>query len=218
MSNPIDVDQAYSYAIPLTGSLTTEDHAGAHRPILERLRVETAPQHRALEAHIPLLDSGLTVAVYAELIARFWGYYAPLERRLLLLADRLFSSFDYALRLKTPLLLRDLDSFGKLGGRLPRCRNVPALATMPEVLGCLYVLEGSTLGGQVISRRLHNHLGLTRDSGAAFFTGYGAATARRWRSFGTFLTDTARTLDHDELIVSGAVDTFETLKTWLAPA
>ena len=48
-------------------------------------------------------------------------------------------------------------------------------------LGALYVLEGATLGGQVLRREMAQRLGVNADNGGAFLDVYGAETGRRWR-------------------------------------
>jgi len=98
---------------------------------------------------------------------------------------------------------------------LPHCAALPALATEAEGLGCLYVVEGSTLGGQVITRQLLKSLGLTAENGVAFFNGYGAETGLRWKAFGAWLEEGAAQLDHDDAIIAGANETFRTLGDWL---
>jgi heme oxygenase len=124
-------------------------------------------------------------------------------------------AFDYAARLKAPLLESDLRALRLPAGQLPRCVNLPTLAGVPQLLGCLYVLEGATLGGRVITQRLAANLGLQAVSGSAFFSGYGTETAVRWHAFGRFLAETALQLDQDNLIVAGANDTFATFAAWL---
>jgi heme oxygenase len=186
--------------------------------LLTRLRQETSHQHALLESQLPLLDRTLTRDAYRQLLGRFWGYYAPLEQFVLSVIRRNAVAFDYEARLKTPLLENDLRALRLPAALLPRCANLPALAGVPQLLGCLYVLEGSTLGGRVITQRLVANQALQADSGGAFFAGYGTATAVRWREFGKFLTETAIAIDQDNLIVAGAKDTFETFATWLSGA
>jgi heme oxygenase len=52
--------------------------------------------------------------------------------------------------------------------------NLPVINSLGRLVGALYVLEGSTLGGQLISRQLNQHLGLTLNTGARFL--------RLWRT------------------------------------
>jgi heme oxygenase len=80
-------------------------------------------------------------------------------------------------------------------------------------MGTLYVLEGATLGGQIIQRQLHCSLGLDAGSGAAFFVGYGARTRQMWMQFSAHL-ERAPGLDIDAA-THAAVQTFETMERWL---
>ena len=50
----------------------------------------------------------------------------------------------------------------------------------------LYPIEGSSLGGQVISRHLLQNHGLTMNKGARFFNGYAENTPMRWEEFCQF--------------------------------
>jgi heme oxygenase len=80
-------------------------------------------------------------------------------------------------------------------------------------LGFFYVLEGSTLGGKIINRKVEADGGdLT---GLSFLSPYGARTGERWRSFLAVLDEA----DVDEAatgaIVAGGVRAFETAIDWL---
>jgi heme oxygenase (biliverdin-IX-beta and delta-forming) len=61
------------------------------------------------------------------------------------------------------------------------------LPTSGHGLGCLYVLEGSALGGRVISKRVKQALGLGPATGGAYFHGLGRQTASHWLDFLTAL-------------------------------
>jgi heme oxygenase (biliverdin-IX-beta and delta-forming) len=54
------------------------------------------------------------------------------------------------------------------------------LPTSGHGFGCLYVLEGSALGGRVISKRVKQMLGLGPATGGAYFHGRGRQTASHW--------------------------------------
>ena len=64
--------------------------------------------------------------------------------------------------------------------------KVPRLDSPAAAWGSLYVMEGSALGGQVITRTLAG-AGLTPRSGGAYFHGWGDATGGMWREFRTLL-------------------------------
>lgn len=94
---------------------------------------------------------------------------------------------------------------------------MPELVTIPQVLGCLYVIEGATLGGQIITRHLQANLGITPETGGAFFAGYGVENGVRWQAFGAMITAAAAQFGGEDEIVASANRTFETLELWLPP-
>ncbi len=189
--------------------------------ILHRLRQETSEQHAALEAGLALLDPSLSRADYGALLEKFFGYYAPLEAKLKARQEWTELGLDYSTRQKCPQLERDLAVFGVSAGALaalPRCTEMPPLVSVQQVLGSLYVIEGATLGGQIITRHLEKNFGLTPETGGAFFAGYGAETGPRWKEFCALLTAAADRLHGENEIVASANRTFETLRHWLFPA
>ncbi|WP_310572017.1 biliverdin-producing heme oxygenase [Gemmatimonas sp.] len=193
----------------------------ARSPILQRLRAETALRHAEMEAALPLHNGQLTRATYQALLLRFWGFYKPLEQRLHLSALYAQPNFDYGARLKSPKLEHDLHDLGITSDmllRAPQCRELPVVTTLPQLLGCLYVIEGATLGGQVITRQLQANAGLLPHAEARFFNGYGADTGPHWKATGAFLTERAEAVDQDDAIVASANDTFYALGRWVAGA
>lgn len=63
-----------------------------------------------------------------------------------------------------------------------RVAVVPDVRSWAEALGALYVIEGSTLGLQLVRRRLrHDHPAL--HAAGRFVAGYGDASAQHWRAF-----------------------------------
>lgn len=199
--------------------------------ILKRLKLATSACHSALEDQLPLMRSDLSRDEYRQFVGRFFGFCAPLETRLMSSNHWQLLGFDYAARQKTPRLVQDLVALGGSAAELaaiPRCTNLPDLTTPEQLLGCLYVIEGATLGGRIITRQLQTQLGLNPESGGAFFDGYGVQTGPYWKAFCTMLTNNADQNDghsadcfanerrHGQ-IVAGANRTFETLSHWLFP-
>lgn len=52
-----------------------------------------------------------------------------------------------------------------------------------EGLGCLYVIEGSMLGGEYISQAIQKRLGVTEHTGGQFFNGFSEGTEAAWTTF-----------------------------------
>lgn len=181
--------------------------------IMERLRSETAEEHRRLEARLDMRKALASPSTYRRLLEGFYGIYAPLED---VLATRLGREWQY--RRKLPWLRADLKQLGATEddiARLPLCQKLPELATPGELLGCLYVVEGSTLGGQVISRMISAALGLAPGSGAAFFAGYGPETPERWREFRGQLEKEVTSNEMADEATKSARATFDTFEKWL---
>lgn len=195
--------------------------------ILKRLKLATSACHTALEDQLPLMNDDFSLSDYSQVLSRFFSFYAPLESRLMSSPHLRTLAFDYTARQKTPRLMQDLLALGSGCAELaatPHCTDLPDFTTPEELLGCLYVIEGATLGGRIITRQLQTQLGLTPESGGAFFDGYGAQTGSQWKAFCTMLSNHAdQPVDpnadesRQAAIVAAANRTFETLTHWLFP-
>ncbi len=141
-----------------------------------QLRAGTRRAHAGVEAALPLLDPALTRGRYIRVVQAFHSFYAVLEPRIADAATSYATTLKLADRAKRPLLARDLAALAV--EPLPSREDVrmPDIRTPSHALGALYVIEGATLGGQIIRKHLRDRLGIEAATGAAFFTGYGEAT------------------------------------------
>lgn len=181
-----------------------------------RLREDTAALHRSLETELDLLGPALSLGRYVAVLRAFQGYYAALEPRLAVLATHAPPA-GFALRARTPLLERDLAELGLQRDELTALAgadSLPRLEGVEHLAGCLYVVEGATLGGQVISRAVEQRLRLTRARGCAFFSGDGAGTASRWRAVLHWIDELVAGGASADEVVSAAQETFGTLLRW----
>ena len=190
--------------------------------ILQRLKHATRERHVALERRLPLLDPLLSQEAYRQFLGRFFGFYAPLELSLFGSPAWHETGPLYFERRKTPRLALDLIALGAAPDALTalaRCRELPDVTSGARLFGCLYVIEGATLGGQIITRHLNAQLGLTPQTGALFFSGYGEQTGSRWKAFGALLTAFAQRSggEDDDEIIAAANQTFATITGWMFP-
>lgn len=189
--------------------------------ILQRLREETQESHKRLESRLDLLERALALDGYRDLLGRFYGFYVPVETQLDRLCQNTLPDLQFPQRRKIHWLIQDLKALGWTGRQveaLPLCGVLPTLALFPQALGCLYVLEGSTLGGQIISRHLHSVHGIDAETGAAFFRSYGSHVGAMWRAFGAAITSYEAGQEEETMIIRAACETFATLETWLCDA
>lgn len=192
----------------MTADILTDD-------ILARLRTQTRCAHDAIESVLDIMSPALSPTTYRQQLETFYGFYQPLEVRLAALTDWSAWDVDLAVRAKTPLLDTDLHLLqGPLPRSLPVCTDLPRLHTVADGFGCLYVLEGATLGGQIISRHVSRTLGLDHLHGAAFFQGYGEHTGAMWKAFRLALSNFASTPARQDAVIASALATFHTLQRW----
>ena len=183
-------------------------------PMLARLRSETREQHDDIEKTVLLMDDDLTREAYRRCLAQFYGFYQPVEERILDSAGPLSDWLSVEPRRKTPLLESDLKVLGYSRAPLPVCKRLPQLMSAAECFGCLYVLEGATLGGVIIGRHVEKCLGVTPSSGGKFFWGYGSQTGAMWQEFRSAITAFSETTDKQDVVVATARATFQALQQW----
>jgi heme oxygenase len=185
--------------------------------LLERLKIETRPAHDRIENAMELDRRIATRDGYRDLLIRFYGFHSAWEKTASVVAsDRAF----FESRCKTALLVRDLKTFGLTEGeiiRLPQCRSLMPLPSSTAVLGSMYVVEGSTLGGAIIAREVERRLGLTAETGCSYFRSYGRDVAVMWKQFGAKLLE-ASSPESDDVIVETAQETFNVMHDWLCEA
>lgn len=148
----------------------------------------------------------------------FYGFYKPLEERLRAAASSA-SVLGITLTSRSPLLAKDLAVLGASQSDLARarcCGALPEAGSVAQIAGCIYVLEGASLGGSVIARALARSLGLSRDHGASFFVGAGAGTGAAWKRTLRWLDDVVRAGADPDAIVRSARATFRAFHAWLA--
>ncbi|SMQ22919.1 Heme oxygenase [Pseudomonas helmanticensis] len=186
-------------------------------PVLQDLRAGTAELHIALEKRLPFFSDTLDKHAFVRLMQAYYGFYLPLENALRN-SGSIPCDFDLQPRLKAPTLRADLQALGmdaEALQRLPQCEQLPVIDSGATCLGALYVLEGATLGGQILRREIATRLGLEADNGAAFLDIYGAATGRRWRDFIEYLGNRPISADERTAVVTAAQTTFSCFERWL---
>ena len=201
-----------SVVVPLRwGAVKHESSPGR---ALVHLRARTRELHQRAESLLDL-PALRTLDRYRSLLSILLGFHRPLEQRLARV-DLGPVGVNLHERLKTPLLERDLRCFGVEPASVPMCDDLPVSLALPEALGCLYVLEGATLGGQIISRHLRETMNIVPDGGGAFFASDCRDVGLMWRAFRDALE--AGCPGEDNAIRAGdaAVCTFSSFNRWLA--
>ena len=149
------------------------------RLIMGRLKAETAASHARVDALMDL--PAMTRPRYSASLAALRDAHLAVERELSRHATALAEfGYDVADRSKLGWLDADLATLGAIPSA-PSSDFTLALQDAADAFGAVYVMEGSTLGGQVIARHVIPMLGVTPAEGCRYFTGYGPSTRERWR-------------------------------------
>lgn len=182
--------------------LQTADVTEVSPNVLERLRDNTRCMHKRVEQHVDLDIRCSTKVAYADLLAQMYRLHGAVEAALSHL-DWTGTGIDLQRRRKTHLLRADLSYLeGRDVGPPAACAGGLELRTVTHGFGCLYVVEGSTLGGQQILRHVRRTLDLGPGNGASFFASYGSEVGSMWRAFG----EAAKSHCTTELRIGEAVD------------
>ena len=174
--------------------------------LLTRLKAETRSQHQQTETLLyasELRSCTLSREAYGHLLAIHYVFHQALETAVAAQTD-FFAGYDAEVRRKTPWLAADL-TYMHVPLPLPD-PHLFANWNGYQLLGALYVAEGSMLGGQLIAGILRKTPALSDIATSQFFGGYGEQTGPLWRAFGTYLT--ARANGHDRVIVQAADSAF----------
>lgn len=148
--------------------------------MLDRLRKETAAGHARVEAALDLLSPTMDVRRYCRIMQRMQAAWVPLEAALRVHCPERYGDF-WSGRERAHRLQADLEFLGSSPVAAGGAISVPDLGSDSAWLGAIYVTEGSTLGGQIISRHLERRFGWSQGQGYSFFQGYGPHTGERWR-------------------------------------
>jgi heme oxygenase (biliverdin-IX-beta and delta-forming) len=186
--------------------------------ILERIRSRTIYVHRRLEENSilsKLTQKSFSLPEYVSVLQKFYGFIIPIETQLLALSrlDGLLP--DLNRRLKSPLLRSDISKLSDQSlTKLINCPDLPEVNTPNKAIGYLYVMEGSTLGGKIISESIKTTLNILPETGGSYFFNYGPERGMMWKNFINHLNSYYLT-EVEEEIVTSAENTFLKLESWL---
>jgi heme oxygenase len=205
-----DTGQSWESPLVVTAAKLAPDLS-----VLQELKQKTAPHHRALEHNVDIRGCMSSQGAYGNLLLKFLAIYSAFEIRLASVESLPQWLPDISERWKVLLLKSDLSALAVPETRLVRL-EMPGIETIASAFGCLYVLEGSTLGGQILTRQVQERLGLTVEKGCRFFSGYGPRTGEYWKTFGYGLESFCATNEvcRGE-IVESAIATFNHFSRWL---
>ncbi|UOB19173.1 biliverdin-producing heme oxygenase [Abyssalbus ytuae] len=167
--------------------------------------------HENLEIKLKdvLFNENLSPLAYYNLLLNFKTAYLSLENSLKknsFIEEMLFK------RSKIHMLDDDLFCLEKeIGLKTHQISTLEYNTTSTaNALGAMYVMEGATLGGQIIVKFLSRHPWMQSIKCYNFFKSYGKETGNMWKEFIEFIEDYVEMNPEDsEKVVEGAIMAFK---------
>jgi heme oxygenase len=184
---------------------------------IKSLRQETAESHQKLEENRlskAILEPTVTLSDYQAYLSGLYGVIVSCEKQVFPVLNHVFPDLNE--RYKSDFILRDLKSTGFSDTQIDSLPvHIFDFLSVPEALGVMYVMEGSTLGGRILYKHVHEVLGLSEENGARYFWGYGPQTGIFWKSFISVFSQFAIESDESPEIINSAKKTFTLIDNWL---
>lgn len=171
--------------------------------MMNRLRVETRELHEEIEKENLaglVMSNTIDLKQYKLLLLQNYVAYKITESEI----SRHLEDFS---SVKSEQLQKDLDALGVDYSVATEYQDEFHCSGKAEALGAAYVVEGSALGGMVISRQIKNCSSLSKIENHYFFNGE-RDNLKNWKSFSKNLDGTEFTIDQEEQAIEMAKETF----------
>jgi heme oxygenase len=179
---------------------------------IRKLRQETEADHQNVEGAVPLMHAELNTAEYVRCLQRIYGVVVAWEERAAEVAPEWLRP-ALLTRQRSGLLEQDLAWFG-VAEKDSRRPTLPEMNDLASLFGAMYVMEGSSLGGQLIARHVEAALHLSEGQGNSYFRGHGSQTGPLWKEFSEMLKMRIPDEETDAVVVS-AKAMFNTFGMWM---
>jgi heme oxygenase (biliverdin-IX-beta and delta-forming) len=187
---------------------------------LQQLRSQTANSHKLIEQNSisqSLMSQNVTMTQYAQYLKSMYGFVHGFEKMVFPLLKH-YQLLQIDDRRKAHLIQADLALLNHTAAQ-PYVNDdlfSTHYQTAAAALGGMYVLEGSTLGGQIISRHLSKVLGDSVAGKTMYLTAYAGQTGGMWKNFLQLLCEAGATTANEDEIIDSAVNTFSLLNKCLS--
>lgn len=191
--------------------------------LMDRLKSETAAAHDRTEA-IPfnecIIDGTMPQGRYAGQLECWGRVHGALESSLDSSQDPFVKMVWPGTTRRAPLISADLAWHGEAdapeearAATTEMVQWVEAVASEDPVklLGILYVLEGSTLGGMILRKHLSELYGIEGEEGLAYYSAHGRNVMPNWKLFKARMNEGVPCPDAQRRVIEAASETFDRL-------
>ena len=185
---------------------------------IQNLRASTAECHKELERNnlsMALLSDNVDENIYHTYLTRLYGFVKGFELYVYPKLNQHFSNINE--RKKSHLIEEDLNAACNIFNNtlLSEVFFRDTFTDVYSAAGALYVLEGSTLGGQIIVKHLQKKMA-TSIGNSAYFSGYQQKTGSMWKAFLEQFTALPQSAQEEQQIIKGAIATFKIMDDLLS--
>lgn len=189
----------------------------SYNALHQYLKLATAAAHSSLECVLAKRGYFDGREQYIQYLQRFLAFQEEAERALDTALTR-EAVPDWNERCRAHLARADLETLRAPAPQFPRCSNrLPQVISREQVLGIVYVLEGSTLGGAYLLRQLAP-LGICAARGGSYLASYGSDGGKRWQRFLFMLEEAHLRQVRVKSIAAAAIATFAAARCYLTEA
>lgn len=183
--------------------------------VLTALRNATSELHREVERLVPLLEKDFDQGKFVRWLRIMHPFYKGLDDQINQPDFLKLIGWNYIPR--STLIERDLSM---LEAGLPSLDDFPPpllkkLDTNYKRIGSLYVVEGSSLGGQILQKALSRSVPMVEQHGSAFLSPHKDATKAHWVQFIECLGSFGNEQHSSDEIIDGASMTFSAMSGWI---
>lgn len=173
----------------------------------ERLSRETRAFHNEIEAVMELDRPNFTSEDYFKYLIRFRHFYREFEA-FVEASETSAAAFYSGGREKLGLLNLDLlgSDFETNAAASVDFANI--LPTEEHLWGAIYVVEGSTLGGQFLTRKFEKKFGAEILNRTHFFNSYGDQVGKCWQATVSAINHMRLDSNQNDNVIEGAKRTF----------
>src|SRR5689334_20031028 len=183
----------------------------------QHLKFATAAAHSSLECVLAKRGYFDGREQYIQYLQRFLAFQQEAEG-VLDIAMTTEAVPDWQQRRRAHLARTDLATLGAPERAFPQSSgHLPPVTSCEHVLGLVYVLEGSTLGGAWLLRQLAP-LGITAAHGGSYLASYGSDRGKMWQRFLFTLEEAHLRGVRADSIAAAAIATFATARYYLTEA
>ncbi|MGB0524939.1 MAG: biliverdin-producing heme oxygenase [Flammeovirgaceae bacterium] len=191
--------------------------------VMEKLKVATSRLHQNVEtlAHVGEIMSGtLSLESYHKLIVKNYIFHMIVEEAIIkALSEFELQKIQFMERRKIGYLYEDLSeqyAFEKqtafvnaLEEEIQSKSHLYRIQNLFEAIGALYVLEGATLGGNIIKRELSKNHSIVKHTSFHYYGCYGKKQAFMWKSFREQAENIVQDATAEEYAINAAKKTFQ---------